>query len=221
MELFYPVKNPIDQQNLFGTTSPMYTALGQKGHPGIDFECPSGTPVYAPCDGGAFYVTDKDGGCGLWLRYPNNQPDVQFTIILWHMYPKDTPNTNNLKGFPYNVPTDGSVTQVKAGDLLGYSDNSGYPIESTGPHLHLGVIPCDNIGGAISPDNGYLGCVNPMPFFNGQYAEDINNPPQIPTPAVIQTATQAVDLIAGNHIATPEVKETLLQEITDLLMKYL
>jgi len=179
LELFYPVRNPIDEQNLFGQTSPMYTALGQLGHPGLDFECPSGTPIYAPCDASAFYATDENGGCGIYLRTPD-APNPAYNIILWHMYPAGTP------GFPYGIPTaKGIVVDVKAGQLLGYSDNSGYPKESTGPHLHVGVMPIGPNELALNPDNGFLGCINPLPFFKGQYAEDINNPaaPTPPLPA--------------------------------------
>lgn len=167
MEIFYPVQQSIDQQNLFGTSNAMYTALGQLGHPGIDFECPSGTPVYAPIDGTATYATDKYGGCGLWIWSPSGAVNEStHVVILWHMYPKDT------EGFPYSIPTEpGVFTPVKTGQLLGYSDNTGYPTESTGPHLHLGVFPCAAVGGTpLDPTNGYGGCIDPMPFFNGQLA---------------------------------------------------
>lgn len=202
LKLFYPVKNPIDQANLFGQTSAFYNALGQKGHPGIDFEAPSGTKVYAPCDGDAFYTTDKDGGCGLWIRVPNNAAPA-YNIILWHMYPAGTP------GFPYAIPTGQSVvTPVKAGQLLGYSDNSGAPLESTGPHLHFGVMPCDNTSEALDPNNGYNGCVDPTPFFNGFFAEDI--------PAIEAILTQVVALAATIAQATDvtlEQKITWIQEL--------
>lgn len=224
MEFYYPVRQPINQSNLFGTPGPIYTASKQKGHPGVDFECPTGTPIYAPCDGGAFYVTDfnalvKEGlieptavpesaGCGIWIRTPNNAEPLA-NIILWHMHAKDTP------GFPYSIPTDGSVTQVKAGDLLGYSADSGYPIETNGAHCHFGYMPCDNTGESLSPDNGYLGCENPMPFFNGQYADEISAIPAAVTP-VVQEAAAIIPEIASSP-ATPEQKETLLEEVEEVV----
>jgi murein DD-endopeptidase MepM/ murein hydrolase activator NlpD len=199
--LYFPVKQPIDQQNLFGANPAEYKPLGQDGHPGNDFECPVGTPVYAPCDGDAFYTTDKDGGCGLWIRVPNNA-SPQFNVILWHMPPKGTPE------YPYQVATDGSTTPVKAGQLLGYSGNSGYPLESTGPHLHLGVLPCDTTGGALAPNNGFEGCVDPQPYFNGHYAQDIQA-----IEAVVASATTVVQSIAATPDATPAQKLTWIQEI--------
>jgi murein DD-endopeptidase MepM/ murein hydrolase activator NlpD len=211
--LYYPVKDEIDQANLFGTTSPMYAALGQKGHPGIDFECKSGTPVYAPCDGDALYVTDEYGGCGIWIRTPNHTAP-QFNIILWHMYPANTP------GFPYAIPTEqGIYTPVKAGQMLGYSDNSGFPTESTGPHLHLGVMPCevresDGAITALSPENGYLGCVDPTPYFNDHYAQDIQA-----VEAVIASASTVVSNIAATTDATPAQKLDWLAELAVLIEK--
>jgi murein DD-endopeptidase MepM/ murein hydrolase activator NlpD len=186
----------------------MYAAMGQKGHPGIDFECKSGTPVYAPCNGDAFYTTDKAGGCGLWIRVPNNATTA-FNVILWHMYPKDTP------GFPYSIPTsEAVVTPVKAGQLLGYSDNSGYPAESTGPHLHLGVMPSDGTGGPLDGSNGYDGCVDPTPYFNGHYAQDIQA-----VEAVVASASTVVSNIAASPEATPAQKLDWLAELAVLIEK--
>ena len=223
MDLYYPVKAPINEANLFGTPGPIYAASGQKGHPGIDFECPSGTPVYAPCDGAAFYVTDFDylvkegiipagsapekAGCGIWIRTPDNV-DTIANVILWHMHAKETP------GFPYAIPTDGSVTQVKAGQLLGYSDNSGYPVETNGPHLHLGYMPCDKTGEALNPENGFKGCVDPEPLFNGHYAEDI---------AAVEAVVASVTTVVNNIATTPGVpvsqKLDWLQELAILIQK--
>lgn len=164
LELWLPVRNAINQLNLFGADPSYYQVLGQNGHPGVDFECQVGTPIYSPVEGDAFYTTDLDGGDGLWIRTPSNGAP-QFNIILWHMPPKtDTAH--------WVLPTDGSMTHVKVGQLIGYTGNSGYPKESTGPHLHLGVMPCDKTGEAINPRNGFDGCVDPMLFLNTKFAQD-------------------------------------------------
>jgi hypothetical protein len=184
LELFFPVKDPINKTNLFGANPAQYKVLGQSGHPGNDFESVSGTPCFAPCDGDAFYTSDKFGGDGIWIRTPNNA-SPQYNVILWHMWPKGS------EQYPFKIPTDGSVTPVKAGQLLGYTDNSGAPVESTGPHLHLGVMPCDETGGALHADNGFNGCVNPSPFFNGEFAEDIAVKEQ-----VVAKSAQVVELLS-------------------------
>src|SRR5882672_4825475 len=199
--LYFPVRQPINQTNLFGANPAEYKPLGQDGHPGNDFEAPLYTPVYAPCDGGAFYTYDSLGGDGIWIRTPNNA-DPQCNVILWHMVPRSE------TAHPYGIPTDGSVTQVKAGQLLGYSGNSGFPRESTGPHLHLGVMPCDFTGEALHRGNGYFGCVDPQPFYTGHFAEDI-----CAIEKVLGSASSLLGNIAASPEATPAQKLTWIQEI--------
>lgn len=182
MNLNYPVRNPICQTNLFGTVNPMYTSLNQKGHPGIDFEAPSGTALYSPVDGLASYVTDVDGGDGIWIRVTAGGQN--YNVILWHLFPKGDPI------HPFMIPTTGAETMVSAGQLLAYTDNSGAPLESTGPHLHVGVMPCNSDWTATDYNNGYLGCVDPMPFFNGVYADTL-----LTTPPTLQQESTLLGLM--------------------------
>lgn len=181
MELWYPVKDPINQQNLFGANAAWYQEhLAQNGHPGIDFECPLYTPIYAPCEGDAFYASDKYHGDGIYIRVPNNGRP-QANIILWHL-----PDRSDTKHWV--IPSaNGVVTHVKAGQLIGYTGNSGYPQESSGPHLHVGYLPCDFTGAPLNPNNGFGGCVDPMPFFNGKFAQDYATAEQ-----ALQTAQQVI-----------------------------
>lgn len=205
LELWYPTRCPLNASNLFGANPAEYKPLGQIGHPGNDFECPSGTPLYAPCDGDAFYVSDSLGGDGIYIRWPNNA-NPQYNIILWHLFPPT--DTQEWK-----IKADGSITPVKCGQLLAYTDNSGYPKESTGPHLHLGVMPVQVGSGfrvsALDPTNGYLGCVDPQPFYNGKFAEDYG------------TVKQVLDTEAAmtNEISTapPQVKSQFYQAVIDFL----
>lgn len=211
LQLFFPVKDKINPTNPFGTKSQMYTNLGQLGHPGVDFESPSGTPLYAPCDGDAFYVFDKYGGDGLWIRWPSNA-NTKYNIILYHLYPKGDAQ------HPFQIPTgQGVVTPVKAGQFLGYTDNSGYPVESNGAHLHVGVMPTDATGGPLDPNNGYLGCVDPSKFWNDLYAEDINATPITQTvQPIVQAANNIVQQIASSSIPTAQ-KESIAQKVAELL----
>jgi murein DD-endopeptidase MepM/ murein hydrolase activator NlpD len=187
----------------------MYSSLGLKGHQGIDFESPSGTKLYAPCDGLAQYVTDEYHGDGLWIY--NTSEGANHIVILYHLYPKEN------KEFPFQVPTDGTKNLVKAGDFLGYTDNSGAPMESNGPHLHIGVIPCDPDWNRLEPDNGFRGCVSPLPFFNNLYAEDISISTQ-----VVEKATRVVNLVSNAdipHQAKLDVWEKVAQFLQELLSK--
>ena len=204
--LYFPVKYPINLQNLFGANPAEYKPLGQAGHPGNDFECPYGTPVYAPCDGAAFYSYDSLGGDGIYIRTPDTQAPTH-NIILWHMVPPGDPQ------YPFQISTKlGTVTDVKAGQLLGYSGNSGFPRESTGPHLHLGVMPINAQETASFPNNGEMGCIDPQPFFNGHYAEDIGK-----IEAVVTPATSVVQNIAAAPDATPAQKLTWIPEVAQAI----
>ena len=208
--LYFPVKNPINQSNLFGANPAQYKPLGQNGHPGNDFEAPSYTPIYAPCDGGARYVKDSLGGDGLWIYYVDGKGNF-CNVILWHM-----PVAADKEHWV--LPTDGTMTPIKAGQLIGYTDNSGFPQESTGPHLHLGVMPCDVHGNDLAPTNGFLGCVDPQPFYIGKYAEDIATEQQVieKSAAVISLVAQATD----QQIPHQE-KLDILEEIEEFIRKYL
>ena len=210
--LFYPVKNPINQSNLFGANPAEYKPLGQAGHPGNDFECPIGTPIYAPCDGAAFYTYDSLGGDGIYIRTPDT-PTPTHNIILWHMVP---PGDSQ---YPFQIPTTkGSVMDVKAGQLLGYSGNSGFPRESTGPHLHLAVMPIGANETALSPNNGYMGCIDPAPFYNGKYAQDIAIEQQVveKSAAVVSLIAQATDQQIP-HADKLSILQTIEQFIKSLI----
>jgi hypothetical protein len=61
-------------------------------------------------------------------------------------------------------------------------------------------------------NNGYTGCVNPQPFFNGHFAQDI-----AAIEAVVATASTGVQNIAASPEATPVQKLTWLQEISKIL----
>ena len=209
MNLYLPVKDSLNTSNPFGTKSPMYTALGLVGHNGADFESPSGTKLYAPCDGLAQYVFDQYHGDGLWIY--NTSEGENTIVILYHLYPSG--NTE----FPFQIPADGSKNLVKTGQFLAYTDNSGAPVESSGPHLHVGVIPCNPDWTRKYPDNGFNGCVDPLPFFNGKYAEDVDIAAQ-----VIQKSAQVVSLVNNSPIPS-SVKLDMLEKveafISDLLTK--
>lgn len=214
MKLYYPVKNPINPTNLFGANPAEYAPFGQAGHPGNDFECPTGTPIFSPCDGTAFYVTDQLGGDGIWIRHTDVDGE-NFNVILWHMPVATTgtvdPGVATTREYPFSIPTDRSFVQVKAGQMLGYTDNSGYKKESTGPHLHVAAMPADKNWNALSPANGYNGCVDPKPFYNGTFAEDINLVPA--AVAVVQHAATIVQQIGTSTAATPAEKAGLYEEV--------
>lgn len=174
--LFYPVKLLYVNQP-FGANAGYYSKFldpfgnPMQGHMGIDFMAGHGQPVYAPHDGLASYKVDSHGGDGIYLRTPNffdsgDGGQCYFMSILWHLCPVNDPD------YPIKIRTDGGEQAVKAGDLLGYADNTGAPYESTGDHLHMGLFRVNSAGMIVNPGNGFGGAINPAPFLNGFYAED-------------------------------------------------
>ena len=65
LKLIYPLNPPVVITQVFGNVHPFYTNLGFKGHNGIDFRAPHGTPIYATHDGYASYQVDSGGGHGV------------------------------------------------------------------------------------------------------------------------------------------------------------
>lgn len=175
LELYYAAK-PFHINQGFGSNPDYYAkfkdAFGNslKGHNGIDFMAVHGQPLHAPMDGMAVYTIDAHGGQSVLIRsnealeYPGGS--CWFNVILGHVVGDTDPK------FPPPIPMQMIRTPVKAGDLVAYADNTGAPYESSGDHLHFGLTPVDQNGKSVMPGNGYNGCIDPMPFFNGFYAQD-------------------------------------------------
>lgn len=138
----------------------------EKGHNGIDFMALHATPLLSPCTGTAMYAQDEHGGDGIYIDTTDGTN--WYRVILWHLCSKDDPQYKPL------IPTDGSRVPVKTGQLIGYTDNSGAPFESSGDHLHFGLIPITKENGeALYPRNGFNGCVDATPYFTGWAASKV------------------------------------------------
>lgn len=162
LELKHPLKVfKITQR--FGNINP--ELYGNAGHNGIDCYAPHGTPIYASHDGFASYQVDGGGGHGVVVitdkEYDYNNSQSYFKTIYWHM-------VDPLKEPKYKSPIADKTgfVPVKAGDLIGYADNTG---KSTGSHLHYGLKPVakgENWGTwyNTAQNNGYFGAIDPEPF---------------------------------------------------------
>lgn len=176
LELYCPVK-PLFYNQHFGANPTYYAKFldangnPEKGHPGLDLHATHGVPVYAAHDGQAMWLSDSHGGEGIYLYTPtqfdyNGKPSY-FITIYWHLIGDTDP------GYP-NLFTEKYVKRpVKTGDLIGYADNTGAPFESSGDHLHFGLVPCDVYGNISEPANGYGGAIDPEPYLNGFFAQDV------------------------------------------------
>jgi murein DD-endopeptidase MepM/ murein hydrolase activator NlpD len=128
------IKYPLDRiiitqyfgNTAFSTQNPQI--YNGKGHTGIDFGVPVGTPIKASLGGvvAGSGNTDAFPGCysyGKWImvKHPNG-----LSTLYAHL---------SVIG----------VTQgerVVTGQVIGYSGNTGY---STGPHLHFGVYATEGV----------------------------------------------------------------------------
>lgn len=111
----------------------LYQYMGWGTHKGLDIPVSTDTEVYASHDGVVNKLSDSvTAGIGVVLRV-----EKQYETIYWH-----------LKNYIVSLGQ-----QVNAGDLIAYSDNTGY---SAGPHLHYEY--------KVWKDNGYV-AVDPLPYF--------------------------------------------------------
>jgi len=165
LRLYIPVK-PYGLNQGFGGNYDSYKQFGIKGHNGLDLRASHGQPVYAAHDGICYPEIDSSGGNGVVIRtndhFDYEDKQAYFRTIYWHLIQDDA------------IVKTGQ--QVKAGDLIGYADSTGY---SSGDHLHFGLKPEDwdpkdwqffN----LEYDNGYKGAIDPTPYMCDIFAEDVN-----------------------------------------------
>jgi murein DD-endopeptidase MepM/ murein hydrolase activator NlpD len=128
----FPVTQP------FGVNPADYAQFGMKGHNGIDYGLPTGTPVVAAINGIAYVLSDPPG-FGNYVQVIG----TEYKTLYAHL--KNATISNGQ--------------HVVEGQQIGVSDNTG---NSSGPHLHFGVKPI--IG--LNNNNGFFGAIDPQPILN-------------------------------------------------------
>lgn len=123
---------------LFGVNPQDYAQFGMKGHNGIDYGLPTGTPVVAATAGTAYVLSDPPG-FGDYVQVVGKD----YKTIYAHLQKATISNGQ----------------QVVEGQQIGVSDNTG---NSSGPHLHFGVKPI--VG--LNNNNGFFGAIDPQPILN-------------------------------------------------------
>ena len=159
--LLWPLEQPIVITQYFGNTAfatQNPQIYGGKGHNGIDFRASIGTAIKASEDGIVRDIGNTDIACdgvsyGEWalIDHSNNLSTLYSHLSLIKVK---------------------SGSNIKKGDIIGYSGNSGY---TTGPHLHFAVfaskaVKVDSMRSKVcgtmmklplAPYNGYL---NPLSY---------------------------------------------------------
>ena len=152
MKISYPLNLPFQISQKWGENPEYYSQLGMKGHNGVDFACPTGTPVYA-CHDGTIQFSGIDSVRSLTVTI--DSVDGTLRTLYCHL------SESKVKV--------GQV--VKRGELIALSGNTGS--FTTGPHLHLGVRPLP-----ANMDNGWNGASNPFNYFDGTYPNSsVNSSP--------------------------------------------
>lgn len=169
----------------FGVNGEYYRLNGINiaGHNGLDLRAFHGQPIYASHDGHAIYQDAGTGGQGVVVitdqRYEYKDSETYFKTIFWHMcdHVAEPKYASPIYLKQQEIGTNKTVP-VKAGDLIGYADNTGL---STGDHLHFGLKPIKSgkspySGDApdvmigpwenVEPNNGYGGAIDPMPYLD-------------------------------------------------------
>lgn len=176
----------------FGAMGVDYSQFGLKGHHGIDLVASTGTPVYAP-EAGKIEASAN----GLNDKYTERFASGE-TIILIGQY------EHWLMHLSSRLVQAGQF--VQAGQLIGYSGNTGF---STGPHLHWGVRP-------LNPDlnNGYRGFIDPLTVIGGNMdwkakfleAEKIADE-RLAAIRILERQKQEVTTIADERLAAIRIHE--------------
>ena len=163
LKLRYPLETIYVTQSFGKNATDLYVKLGLKGHNGIDFRAPDGTPCLATHDGRVTYAGyDGAGGLTVVIRTEKEFEDINGKPSYWK-----TIYCHLKKG---TLKVTGGQT-VTVGQQIAECDNTG---ASTGSHLHFGLKPIyrgeeDWTWENLDNNNGYKGAVDATLYFNTKH----------------------------------------------------
>lgn len=137
------------------------------GHGAIDYGVPVGTPVLAPEDGvvgHADWAWNLPGGPNDWAaRDYQIKPAPGDTRTGGGIMVSIINSAGSRWWLCHLSKTDlNRGDRVRRGQIIGYSGNTG---SSTGPHLHVSLLPA-----APNWGNGFFGAIDPEPWITRPYA---------------------------------------------------
>ncbi len=139
------------------TMLPKYIAIGLKGHNGLDYNAPEGTPIMAMHDGTVTYAGLDGSNGNLIVIMTDRAFDYKDSEAYFKTY------YGHLQTGSFKVT---AGQKVKCGDVIALSGNTGM---SFGAHLHMGLKPVQKGEDAwtwfnIAQGDGYNGAIDPTPY---------------------------------------------------------
>lgn len=168
----WPVDN-VHITQFFGKTSVSGRLYASGTHGGVDFGVPVGSVVRAVGTGTVIGTGNTDLTCpgasyGKWvfIKYDNG-----LATVYGHL----------------SLPTAQNNARVKAGDIVGYSGNTGH---STGPHLHVSMFVGTGVSIQSFPSKTCGGRIYTMPVAaNAAYLDPMLYFPKYSGPTTVNTQT--------------------------------
>ena len=189
------------------------------GHRGIDYAVGSGTPLYAPYDGKIRAKEDnKPGGFGLYVMLTPTDAVNPLGYEIVHRAGHLESVVDKLK----NAKGSYIAVDVKKGELIGYTGNSGIPAGggSYSPHLHADV----RLGGGLFSQGDHI---NPamvydyhdgtIPDLSGNYSNsNINN--KNPSGSTQSTGTTPQSTGQGSYTVSGQDSISMNMLFNELLL---
>jgi murein DD-endopeptidase MepM/ murein hydrolase activator NlpD len=164
MKLLRPVRCNFITQKFGENSAPFYAAFGWKGHNGVDFAMYGEEIIYwngYDVDGKVVQTKIYDDGCmGVTILTTSVIDGYQVSFLHRFLH---------LRAFlckPGDIMT--------AAKPIGIGDNTGK--YTTGKHLHWDLMPVKIVNNsyvALDPNNGYAGCIDPLPYMKNEFVMDI------------------------------------------------
>ncbi len=149
---------------------------------GIDWACPTGTPIKASQDGVVIAVRSDATGYGTHVRIEHTEGNTKYTTIYGHL--------QDIRV--------GIGDRVSAGDVIGTSDNTGF---SSGPHLHFELrrgIQAIDPAPLLVRTLAELGGADFQPEVETRPATDTGvEPQQLPDPPKVRIVAAMLNIRSG------------------------